>query len=92
MLRCFKWWARFKLSALGSTSLLTDLFISIFFLPSSSPLSRAEAFVQHLLRSEINVRAIDATHVAISFDETTTLEDVQQLVDLAASFRFVPAP
>jgi hypothetical protein len=31
---------------------------------------------------------IDESHVAFSFDETTTIEDIDRLIKLSAEFRF----
>lgn len=39
-----------------------------------------DSIISECLKAEINIRRIDSTHIGISFDETTTLETVNDLV------------
>jgi hypothetical protein len=39
-------------------------------------LQRADAVVEHFVKHEINIRRVNADLVSVSFDETTTVEDV----------------
>lgn len=48
----------------------------------SSPTQSADALVDKALKEGINLRAVDKERICISFDETTTVDDVKQLLDI----------
>ncbi|KAF2304345.1 hypothetical protein GH714_030299 [Hevea brasiliensis] len=50
----------------------------------------AHAIADAAFKSEINLRVIDANTITVSFDETTTLEDVDKLFKVFASGKSVP--
>ena len=48
----------------------------------------ANELQEHLWRHQINSRKVSENEVAFSFDETTTLEDVQNLVNVISKFKY----
>ncbi|OAY26856.1 glycine dehydrogenase (decarboxylating), mitochondrial [Manihot esculenta] len=50
----------------------------------------AHAIADAAVKSEINLRVIDANTITVSFDETTTLEDVDKLFKVFSSGKPVP--
>ncbi|MCI2476052.1 hypothetical protein KC293_14710, partial [Listeria monocytogenes] len=52
--------------------------------------SDAHAIADAASKSEINLRVVDSTTITASFDETTTLDDVDKLFKVFASGKPVP--
>ena len=59
-------------------------------------LIETQAFTTHIMQAayhaQINLRQVDATHVAISLDETVTANDLSQLLGLFADVMARPVP
>ncbi len=59
-------------------------------------LIETQAFTSHIMQAayhaQINLRQVDATHVAISLDETMTSKDLSQLIGLFADVMAKPVP
>lgn len=52
--------------------------------------SDAKAVAEAAIKKEINLRIVDGKTITVSFDETTTLEDVDKLFEVFASGKKVP--
>ena len=53
----------------------------------ASPVHKLTSILHSARAKQINLRAIDATHIGISLDETTTLTDVEELQQIFAENR-----
>ena len=75
---------RVGLEALGYTTGKSPCFDTV---SVSVPAEKTEDLLTSARARRINLRAIDATHIGISLDETTTLTDVEELQQIFAEVR-----
>ena len=73
---------RAGLEALGYTTGESPCFDTISL---TVPAEKREALLTSARAKQINLRAIDATHIGISLDETTTSTDVEKLLEIFGS-------
>lgn len=52
---------------------------------------KADSVLEHFVKHEINIRRVNADLVSISFDETTSVEDVHKLYTLFSEYAGKPA-